>query len=126
MKKTRKKVFTVGRHECRWDYFRSGGKGGQNQNTRDTGVRCVHEPSGATGESREANKQWQNRKIAFKRMAETEEFKRWAVREASKDLLSDAVIMKAVDEAMKDENLLIEVRVNNKWVGADILEQKEA
>jgi protein subunit release factor B len=59
------------------DTFRSGGPGGQNQNVRDTGVRFTHHASGAVGESREHRYQWQNKKTAWKRMAEHPKFKIW-------------------------------------------------
>jgi peptide chain release factor 2 len=59
--------------------FRAGGKGGQNQNARDTGVRVIHRPSGAVGESREERRQLQNKKRAFRRMGESAAFHRWAL-----------------------------------------------
>ena len=55
-------------------HFRSGGKGGQNQNKRDTGTRVIHHPSGARGESREERSQLQNKRAAFKRMVESKAF----------------------------------------------------
>lgn len=70
----RRLVLSVKAADCELQTFRCGGKGGQNVNTRDTGVRYIHHPSGARGESREERNQWQNRKIAFKRMLGTKEF----------------------------------------------------
>lgn len=46
-------AFSVTIKDCTVQTFRSGGKGGQNQNKRDTGVRIIHRPSGAVGESRQ-------------------------------------------------------------------------
>lgn len=69
------RVLSVTLADCRVDTFRSGGKGGQNQNKRETGVRIVHEPSGAVGESREERSQLQNKRTAFKRMAAHPRFK---------------------------------------------------
>lgn len=63
--------------DCRRDTFRCGGKGGQNLQKRDTGVRWTHPPSGAVGESREERSQLQNEKTAWRRMAETLQFKSW-------------------------------------------------
>lgn len=63
--------------DCEEQTFRAGGPGGQNQNKRNTGVRLIHHPSGARGECRETRSQGQNRKIAFKRMAESAEFQAW-------------------------------------------------
>jgi protein subunit release factor A len=61
--------------------FRAGGKGGQNQNKRDTGVRFRHKASGAAGESREERSQLQNKKTAFKRLCDSPKFRAWLVRE---------------------------------------------
>jgi protein subunit release factor A len=63
--------------DCDVQTFRSGGKGGQNQNKRDTGVRIIHRDSGAVGESREERSQLQNKRTAFRRMAETPRFRTW-------------------------------------------------
>jgi len=62
-------VFSVTIKDCTVETFRSGGKGGQNQNKRDTGVRVKHAPSGAVGESREHRTQLENKRAAFRRMA---------------------------------------------------------
>lgn len=75
------RVLSVTLKDCRVDHFRSGGNGGQNQNTRDTGCRIVHPPSGAVGESREERSQLQNKKTAFKRMANSPKFRLWLQRE---------------------------------------------
>lgn len=57
--------------------FRAGGKGGQKQNKTETGVRFIHPPSGARGESREHAKQLQNERAAFRRMAESSAMRVW-------------------------------------------------
>ena len=75
--KKRTKVFSVTTADLKIDTFRSGGKGGQNQNKVNSGVRITHEPSGAVGESREHRDQLQNKKAAFIRMTETKEFRSW-------------------------------------------------
>lgn len=74
-------VLTVKLSDCRVDEFRSGGPGGQNQNKRNTGIRIVHPPSGAVGESREERSQLQNKRTAFTRMAQSPKFKTWLNRE---------------------------------------------
>lgn len=66
---TRELVFSVTVKDCEVQTFRSGGKGGQNQNKRDTGVRIIHHPSGARGEARDERSQLQNKRLAFTRMA---------------------------------------------------------
>ena len=54
--------------ECDVDTFRSGGKGGQHQNTTDSGVRLVHEPTGARAASRNERSQHRNKSIALLRL----------------------------------------------------------
>lgn len=100
----REKVFSVTASDCTWQTFRAGGSGGQNQNKRDTGVRCIHPPSGARGEAREHRQQLQNRRAAFQRMYETDEFQAWARVTA----LKLRPVNEIVDEMMADENLNIE------------------
>lgn len=70
----RVRVLSVTIHDCDVQHFRSGGKGGQNQNKRDTGTRIIHQPSGARGEARDERSQLQNKKLAFRRMAESPAF----------------------------------------------------
>jgi protein subunit release factor B len=43
----RERILSVTLADCRVDTFRAGGKGGQNQNKRETGVRITHRASGA-------------------------------------------------------------------------------
>lgn len=118
----KKKLFSVTIHDCRVDTFRSGGKGGQNQNKRDTGVRVVHEPSGAVGEAREERSQLQNKTTAFRKMAESEKFRKWVERTAAK-VTGVETIEDKVDRAMLPHNLKIETYQNGRWV--DYVEKEE-
>jgi protein subunit release factor B len=98
--------------DCDVQTFRSGGKGGQNQNKRETGVRVIHRASGAVGESREERSQLQNKKTAFRRMAETGKFRAWVNREVwehGRDVEAE------VRRAMQPHNLLIEARTADGW-----------
>ena len=58
-------IFSFSKNDFRVDTFRSGGKGGQNQNKRDTGVRITHIESGLSAESREHRTQLLNKREAF-------------------------------------------------------------
>lgn len=97
-------------HDCEVQTFRSGGKGGQNQNKRDTGVRVIHPPSGARGEARDQRSQLQNKKAAFRRMVETHEFRRWALR------LPDARLIADVERELWPDRIKVEVYENGRWV----------
>lgn len=59
--------------ECRVDTFRSGGPGGQHQNTTDSGVRMTHLPSGLVAMSRQHRSQQLNRSACLARIRELAE-----------------------------------------------------
>jgi peptide chain release factor 1 len=63
-------IFQARRKDFRIDTFRSGGPGGQHQNKSDSGVRITHLDTGLFAECRETRSQGQNRKIAFRRLAD--------------------------------------------------------
>jgi protein subunit release factor B len=111
-------AFSVTLDDCRVDTFRSGGKGGQNQNKRDTGVRVVHEPSGAVGESREERSQLQNKKRAFEKMATSSAFKWWAALRL-KEIETGLTLEQRVQEWMSPENLKVEGKSEGKWIEID-------
>lgn len=100
----REHVLRVTIKDCEVQTFRAGGKGGQNQNKRDTGVRIIHHPSGAVGESREERSQIQNKRKAFRKMAESVKFGKWVHQMHNKIRSIDDV----VDDMMAEENLKIE------------------
>lgn len=70
-------MFSVTAADCRWDVFRGSGDGGQKRQKTSSGVRCVHEPSGAEGKATDSREQSQNRRTAFERMVATPEFQSW-------------------------------------------------
>jgi protein subunit release factor B len=108
-------LFTI--HEKDFDVqtFCSGGPGGQNQNKRYTGVRIVHKPSGAVGESREERSQHQNKRLALQRLSKTVKFKMW-LSKMLYELDMGKTIDELVDEQMKPENISVEtVDSNGRW-----------
>jgi protein subunit release factor A len=56
--------------ECRVETFRSGGPGGQHQNTTESGVRLVHLPTGVRASARDERSQHRNRQLALGRLRE--------------------------------------------------------
>lgn len=104
-------LLTLTKKDFRVDTFRAGGKGGQNQNKRDTGVRITHKASGISAESRSERSQAQNKKIAFRRLCDNKKFKNWLKIES----LHAAEIDRKVEEGMKPENLKIEIVEDGEW-----------
>ena len=110
---SKKLLFSVTKSDCRWDYFRCPGHGGQKLQKTSSGVRCTHPPSGAVGQSCDERKQSQNKKIAFKRMAETEEFKKWHKIEVSRVTGKLDLIEREVEKQMK--NIKVEIKEDGLW-----------
>lgn len=105
MNRTEKKrvpVFSVTIADCKVDTFRGSGPGGQNRNKRDTAVRVTHPPSGAVGTATEHKSQLQNKKAAFRRMAESKLFMFWINHKVANT--------PSIEELMKPENLKIETQ----------------
>lgn len=111
--------------DCRVDTFRSGGKGGQHQNTSDTGVRIVHEPSGAVGESREQRSQLMNKKAAFNRMAAHPRMKVWIAKQLHQDVdgnrgyawkFEGGRWSRSEDNPIPAGELKVEIRHNGTWI----------
>jgi protein subunit release factor B len=124
---SRELLFSVGKADLEVQTFRAGGKGGQNQNKRDTGVRIRHRDSGAVAESREGRSQLENKRIAWRRLLESPAFKTWLHKRAAEESLSsqqrreqERRLEEAVNRQMDPSNLLVETRnPAGNWVRAD-------
>ncbi len=122
----REKILTLRRDDFKFQTFKSGGKGGQHQNKTDSGVRIIHEASGARGESRTERSQLANKKLAFKRLTESAKFKTWLNRKVF-ELTGGQSIDERVDEMMQPGNLQVEIVDNDgRWVDAEAKKPEEA
>lgn len=106
-------LFSLTADDFRWDYFRAGGKGGQKQNKTSSGVRCVHEPSGAVGEGRDERSQHANKKNAFLRCVNSEKFKKWHKIEVARRMGNGVSIEDKVDRWMDNDDIKVE------YIGGD-------
>lgn len=101
-------LFSITKKDFKFETFRSGGKGGQHQNTTDSGVRIKHIESGAVGESRSERSQHQNKKLAFQHLIQSKRFKTWHKFKTALALQGVRNAEKMVDKQMSEENLKIE------------------
>lgn len=108
--KKRELLFSVTAADCRWDYYRGSGKGGQKKNKTDNCARCTHILSGAVGKSEEGRSKDQNRRKAFERMTNTKEFKNWHRTEVARVTGQTAAIEESVKKSMVESNLRTEVK----------------
>jgi protein subunit release factor B len=111
--KNKELLFSVTKKDFEIQTFRAGGKGGQNQNKRDTGVRIIHRVSGAVAEAREHRTQGQNKKAAFRRLLETPKWKKWHRLETMRQMGYVDTANEKVDQWMND--IKIEVQREGKW-----------
>lgn len=117
MSKSKEILFSVSIDDMEVQTFRSGGPGGQHQNKTDSGVRLIHHPSGARGESREERSQLQNKRKAFLRLAEHPVFVSWLASE-SRRLNGEKTSEEIVDDMMsRVSDFVIEVKdEDGKWL----------
>jgi protein subunit release factor B len=104
-------VFSITKDDLVIQTFRSGGKGGQNQNKVESGVRIIHRASGCVSESREHRDQIQNKRAAFRRLIEQPKFKAWFKTEAARRMMDKSKLREINDEVnrmMDEKNLKIE------------------
>lgn len=111
-------LFSITRKDFDVQTFNTGGPGGQNQNKRQMGVRIVHKESGAVGESREQRSQFQNKKIALRRLIEHPKFKVWHNRKVL-EVIEGKTIEQKVDEMMDPKNIKIEMKKEGVWYETD-------
>jgi protein subunit release factor B len=106
------KLFSISIKDCDVQAFKASGAGGQKRNKTSNAIRVVHALSGARGQCSEHREQSQNKQIAFRRMAETKEFKNWVKIQVAK-LQGKPTVEELVDKAMEPQNLRIEIRDKN-------------
>lgn len=105
----KEKILSITKKDFDIQTFCSGGPGGQHQNKTDSGVRLIHRASGAVGESRSERSQYQNKRIALKRLIETTKFKIWLNKVVYESAQTKSVEQR-VEEAMSSDKIKIEVK----------------
>lgn len=112
-------LFSVTKDDCEWSYTRGTGAGGQKKNKTSSAVHCTHRLSGAHGYSENTRSQLHNRQDAFKKMVETETFKKWHRIETSRRLGKLIDIEQEIDRQMKQ--IKLEIKQDGKWIEVEEL-----
>ena len=107
--------FKVSKDDFQVSWFSGTGAGGQHRNKKLCSCRIKHKATGIikTGQShrdREANK-----REALQAMANDPRFKSYCEMKL-RELEEGKTLEEKVNEMMKEENLKIETRMNNKWI----------
>lgn len=110
-------LFSVTAADCDWSYTRGTGKGGQKKNKTSSAVHCTHRPSGAHGYSEATRSQLDNRRDAFRKMAESKEFQSWHKLETAKRMGQLTNIEETVTREMR--NVKVEIKNDGKWTAVD-------
>ncbi len=118
---TRELLFSVTKSDCKWEFLRGSGKGGQNRNKVSTACRCTHIASGAVGYAEDSRSQLDNRRAAFKRMANSDKFKTWHGIEAARRMGKHVGVEEAVRRGMHESKIKIEGKdEKGRWSDAAI------
>lgn len=111
----KEKLFTVTANDCTWTYYRGSGPGGQKKNKTSNCARVLHEPSGAVGNGEQGRSQFENRKIAWKQMANSPTFQTWCKTKAY-ELSGKAEEVKKEVEFQLLSNTLVEIESDDGWI----------
>lgn len=114
MEKKKELLFSVTAKDCEWSYTKGTGAGGQKRNKTSSAVHCTHRPSGAHGYSEASRSQHDNKREAFVKMAESQEFQKWNRMEAMRRMGVLDEINHKVDQEML-YNTKIEIRIDGVW-----------
>jgi protein subunit release factor B len=109
-------LFSVTKKDLKIQTFTAGGPRGQHQNRVETGVRIIHEESGASGESRSEKSQLQNKKLALHHLVASTKFQAW-IRVKAAEIINGRTIEAIIEEQMDPRHIKVEVRNDKgKWV----------
>lgn len=110
---SREPLFSVTARDCEWSYTKGTGAGGQKRNKTSSAVHCTHKPSGAHGYSEASRSQLDNRRDAFQKMAESDQFQRWLHLETMRRTGQALEIERWLQDQMR--KIKIEIKVDGRW-----------
>jgi protein subunit release factor A len=122
-KDMREKTLILSLSKAKGDFrvepYKGSGNGGQKRNKTMSACRIYHDESGAVGQSEEERQFFQNRKIAFTRMINSEKFRKWHKLKTAEIMGVFADIENEVEREIHSKNVKIEVLQDGKWIEAN-------
>ncbi len=106
-------LFSVTARDCDWSYTKGTGAGGQKRNKTSSAVHCTHRLSGARGYSESSRSQLDNRRDAFRKMAATDKFQKWARIEFMKRTGQQLEFERWLEKELT--KIKIEIKIDGKW-----------
>ncbi len=115
--------------DLEWDFYRSGGKGGQNVNKVSSAVRLRHKPSGLVVAAQTERDQYQNRQVALgllrAKLWENEELKAATAMGAARSIIGRGMRAEKIRTYNFPQNRVTDHRIGKSWHNLDdIIEGK--
>lgn len=115
--------------DLEWEFYRSGGKGGQNVNKVSSAVRLRHTPSGIVVTCQTERDQFQNRQVALSmlrsKLWEAEEEKQSQTMGVARSVIGRGMRAEKIRTYNFPQNRLTDHRINKSWHDLDrIIEGK--
>ena len=105
--------------DIEWDFFRSGGKGGQNVNKVSSAVRIRHKPSGIVVSAQTERDQYQNRQVALSmlraKLWEQELVHREAALSDQRSVIGRGMRAEKIRTYNFPQNRVTDHRINKSW-----------